>query len=228
MDCSRPIYLAIIMVLSTPLLTNAAVIDEPDFADFMANAAGVSQAIDFESLPVNTLLTNQISGIEFEETTGLDLKISDDTFTTRSGTRYVGDDFGFSNLIDQDSIVEIRFDQARSAVGLWVQYETFNFDNDAELILFDPDSGASASVFDTISIENLDADDDAYFLGLTDDMGLNSISRVQIRTAVGDPGNIAYTFDDLVSFRVAAVPEPGSFALMSMMAGTVLVRRRRR
>ena len=84
---------------------------------------------------------------------------------------------------------------------------------------------ADANTFSTAEAI-LPVADNAYFIGLYDDTGANSISSVTLFESTGN--GIGYSFDDVVSSRVVAIPEPTSLAALSLVAAGLAFRRQRR
>ncbi|TWU48794.1 hypothetical protein Poly51_46980 [Rubripirellula tenax] len=206
---------------------SAAIVPYTDFASFQAAASGVGSTITFEMQTVGDPLV-MVDDVSFFIDDGeLIVRDTNPTFTI-SPTNYVGDDIGFnfSEGIDEFQTVSILFDNGRSAVGLWVQYDGNSFANDGLMSLTDIDDvTGSFAVVDPNSGVAIDTDQ-AFFLGLVETNGTNTIFEVDLLEM--GVGGINYTFDNVVSYQVAAIPEPSTFAVLAVFGGAIVVRQRRR
>ena len=191
--------------------------DESAFAAAIAGLSGV-QTVDFESVPTGTTFASGTGtgGLTFVYAiAGQTLQVSS-TFGTTSGTNYLGLDNPDTAFYLGDSFT-ISFGRSVTAAGLYLIAGNDAEPGDLEL------STASASVFNGTTPVDL-VDGKAYFLGLVDSAGFDSI------TITGVPSGDAFlpfSADDITS-AVTSVPEPGMAA--SMLAGlgllAVLARRR--
>ncbi len=190
---------------------------ESDFAAAISGLSGV-QTVDFESVPTGTTFASGTGtgGLTFVYAiAGQTLQVSS-TFGTTSGTNYLGLDNPDTAFYLGDSFT-IDFGRSVTAAGLYLIAGNDAEPGDLEL------STASASVFNGTTPVDL-VDGKAYFLGLVDSAGFDSI------TIAGVPSGDAFlpfSADDITS-AVSSVPEPGMPA--SMLAGLgllgVLARRR--
>jgi len=212
---------AALLALSTA--SRAAPTGYQSESDFAAAISGLSdvQTVDFESVPTGTTFASGTGtgGLTFiYAIAGQMLQVSS-TFATTSGTHYLGLDNPDTAFYLGDSFT-IAFGRSVTAAGLYLIAGNDAEPGDLEL------STASASVFNgTTPVELVDGK--AYFLGLVDSAGFDSI------TITGVPSGDAFlpfSADDITSAVAAtsAVPEPGMPA--SLLAGLgllgVLARRR--
>ena len=190
---------------------------ESDFAAAISGLSGV-QTVDFESVATGTTFASGTGtgGLTFTyDIPGQTLQVSS-TFGTTSGTQYLGLDNPDTAFYLGDSFT-INFGRSVTAAGLYLIAGNDAEPGDLEL------STASASVFNGSTPVDL-IDGKAYFIGLVDAAGFDSI------TITGVPSGDAFlpfSADDITS-AVSSVPEPGMPA--SMLAGLgllgVLARRR--
>ena len=183
---------------------------ESDFAAAISGLSGV-QTVDFESVPTGTTFASGTGsgGLTFiYAIAGQMLQVSS-TFGTTSGTNYLGLDNPDTAFYLGDSFT-IAFGRSVTAAGLYLIAGNDAEPGDLEL------STASASVFNGTTPVDL-VDGKAYFLGLVDSAGFDSI------TITGVPSGDAFlpfSADDITS-AVTSVPEPGVPA--SMLAGLSLL-----
>ncbi|TWU51209.1 PEP-CTERM sorting domain-containing protein [Rubripirellula reticaptiva] len=203
---------------------DAALVAYSDYAAFVAAATGVQQIETFEGQTAGTALTS-IGDISFASDGGETLFVYDTfpTFTI-SPTNYIGDDFDFEPL-DEVQVISISFGAARSAAGLWVQYDSASIANDGvlELIELNDANGTVAAVAPGSGVA-VDGDQ-AFFIGLVDSAGLETITELELYE--NGTGFISYTFDNVVSYQVVAVPEPSTLMAFAVVGGGFLARRRR-
>lgn len=201
-----------------------------NFDDFVDAAVGVQRIIDFESVAAGTQLSDfgaaddVIPGVEIVDIGGDNLTVlADSPGDTISPDNYVGNDFNFGR-IDAFQEIVISFDDAFSAVGLWVQFDPELATNNGTLQLSNTlgEGSANQSPDFSVPLEN----DTAFFLGLVDSTGTDSLTSVRLTEV--DFGDISYTFDNLTTFSVAAIPEPGSLLLLSIVGGAAAMRRPKR
>ena len=182
-------------------------------SDFAAAIAGMSgaQTVDFESVPSGTTFASGTGtgGLVFTyDIPGYQLQVSS-TFGTTSGTNYLGLDNPDTAFYLGDSFT-IDFGRTVDAAGLYLIAGNDAEPGDLEL------SAASASVFNGTSPLVL-VDGKAYFLGLVDSAGFDSITI----TGVPDGGAfLPFSADDITS-AVTSVPEPAASA--SLLAGLALL-----
>ena len=191
-----------------------------DFAAAIAGLSGV-QTVDFESVPSGTTFASGsgTGGLTFTYAiAGQTLQVSS-TFGTTSGTNYLGLDNPDTAFYLGDSFT-IDFGRSVVAAGLYLIAGNDAQPGDLEL------STASANVFNGSTPVDL-VDGKAYFIGLVDAAGFDSI------TIIGVPSGDAFlpfSADDITSAVAATstVPEPGAAA--SLLAGlgllAILARRR--
>ena len=183
---------------------------ESDFAAAISGLAGV-QTVDFESAATGTTFASGsgTGGLTFTYAiAGQMLQVSS-TFATTSGTNYLGLDNPDTAFYLGDSFT-IDFGRSVNAAGLYLIAGNDAQPGDLEL------STASASVFNGSTAVDL-VDGKAYFIGLVDAAGFDSI------TITGVPSGDAFlpfSADDITS-AVSTVPEPGVPA--SMLAGLGLL-----
>ena len=221
-------FIAVILlgVGSLPVV-NGAIVTYSDYAAFQAAAAGVQSIINFESFAAGDAVTT-VGDVTFSEGFGSTLEIFN-TFPTDtiSPSNYVGNGDAFiGEQFTEDEEVSIAFDAGaeRSAVGVWVQYDPINLLNQGVLGLEDDFSGIQSLVVEGDGML-LDTDT-AFFIGLVDDTGLNSIGSVTLLETSFD--TVRYTFDNVVSYRVTAVPEPGTALALTLFGAGWIVRRSRK
>lgn len=215
---------ALLAMTSASSSVDAALVAYSDYASFVAAATGVQQIETFEGVAAGTELTST-GDISFNSDGGERLFVYDTfpTFTL-SPNNYVGDDFDLEQL-DEVQVISINFGAARSAAGLWVQYDPVAITNDGVLELIElNDGGGTIASVDPASGVAIDTDQ-AFFIGLVDSAGLESITELELYE--NGTGNVSYTFDNVVSFQVVAVPEPSTFLALGVIGGGVLARRRR-
>lgn len=179
---------------------------ESDFAAAIAGLAG-AQTVDFESVPTGTAFASGsgTGGLTFTYAiAGQSLQVSS-TFATTSGTHYLGLDNPDTAFYLGDSFT-IEFGRSVVAAGLYLIAGKDAQPGDLEL------STASATVFNGATPVDL-VDGKAYFVGLVDAAGFDSITITGV--ASGD-AFLPFSADDITS-ATAAVPEPGRLA--SMLAG---------
>lgn len=189
-------------------------------ADFAAAISGLSgaQTVDFESVPTGTTFASGsgTGGLTFTYAiAGQALQVSS-TFATTSGTQYLGLDNTDTAFYLGDSVT-IHFGRSVAAAGLYLIAGNDAQPGDLEL------STASASVFNGATAVDL-VDGKAYFIGLVDAAGFESITISGIPS--GD-AFLPFSADDITS-AVASVPEPGMSALMLAGLGLLGVLARRR
>lgn len=190
---------------------------QSDFAAAISGLSGV-QTVDFESVPSGTTFASGTGtgGLTFSYAiAGQALRVSS-TFATTSGTQYLGLDNPDTAFYLGDSFT-IAFGRAVNAAGLYLIAGNDAQPGDLEL------SMASANVFNGSTAVDL-VDGKAYFIGLVDSAGFDSI------TITGVPSGdafLSFSADDITS-AVTAVAEPGMPALMLAGLGLsgVLARRR--
>ncbi len=183
---------------------------QSDFAAAIASMSGV-QTVDFESVPSGTTFASGTGtgGLVFTyDIPGYQLQVSS-TFGTTSGTNYLGLDNPDTAFYLGDSFT-ISFGRTVDAAGLYLIAGNDAEPGDLEL------STATAGVFNGTTPLTL-VDGKAYFLGLVDSAGFDSITI----TGVPDGGAfLPFSADDITS-AVTSVPEPGAPALL--LAGLALL-----
>ena len=183
---------------------------EADFAAAISGLSGV-QTVDFESVPTGTTFASGTGtgGLTFTYAiAGQALQVSS-TFTTTSGTNYLGLDNPDTAFYLGDSFT-IAFGRTVNAAGLYLIAGNDAQPGDLEL------STASASVFNGATPVDL-FDGKAYFIGLVDAAGFDSITITGVASGDAFP---PFSADDITS-AVSTVPEPGAPA--SMLAGLGLL-----
>ena len=215
---------------------NAAIISTNSYATFIASGVGAQTTNDFDSAASGTILGTQ-NGITFSETTGATLLISDgagdvlsngSVFGVTSGPNFVNMENPAGAIpnsipLTENESITLSFSN-RQAVGLFVYFDRFNIVNDGTISLSDGTATASATSATSPS-EDLPINDTAYFLGLYDDTGANSISNVTLNV---DNGSLRYVFDHTVTFQATAVPEPSTWLLLVGLSLGMVVRQRRK
>ncbi|TWU60552.1 hypothetical protein Poly51_08290 [Rubripirellula tenax] len=220
--CSLVIALAITCVCPS---SNAAVVSFNDYASYQAALGSSAEVVfDFDNFSSGAVLSTfggiTFSGIDNDFFQAVDVQVfeTDAVGDTISGDFYVGREprgifDGFATSLQNDTVT-LSFGSAQKAVGLFVIAP-----NNRGAVLTGGGTAAVAGAADPIGFLN---SNQAFFVGLVDDSGLNSINSV---TLTGNGG--AYYFDNLTT-SVAAVPEPGSFLFCGLaVAGTAILRRRR-
>ncbi|TWT98446.1 PEP-CTERM sorting domain-containing protein [Stieleria varia] len=222
-----------------PMISSAAIVSTSSLTVYGANTSATQQIVDFDSTASGTSL-NALSGITFTETNGDVLMISDaggdalangPTFGINSVSNFVNRENPIGVIpptvtFDETSEVVFDFDQAQNSVGLFVYFDRFNPINAGTIALSTTGGLATVSVGTALEQEDLPVNDTAYFLGLYDDGGNNSISQVRLTTQLGS-GTMRYVFDHVMLGQVSAVPEPSAFILLTLIGGIMAVRRRR-
>ena len=211
------VFAALLALSAACRATSTGYQSESDFAAAIAGLSGV-QTVDFESVATGTTFASGsgTGGLTFTYAiAGQTLQVSS-TFGTTSGTQYLGLDNPDTAFYLGDSFT-INFGRSVAAAGLYLIAGNDAEPGDLEL------STASASVFNGSTPVDL-VDGKAYFIGLVDPAGFDSI------TITGVPSGDAFlpfSADDITS-AVSSVPEPGM--PVSMLAGLgllgVLARRR--
>lgn len=228
-----PLFGTLAMVVSTSGSARAAIVAYNDFAAFSAAAAGTSATITFDSLiPGSTL--SSIGDVDFFLEDMFESLTVLNTFPeTLSAPNYIGDT-GISfpgEQLDEAQAVTILFNNPRSAFGLWVQFDPLLASNDGTLTLQEiNDPFATEANVDRFNGVRLDSDpfgatDEAFFIGLVDSTGMNTLTEFDL--FVSDFGTIGFTFDNVVSYQVIAIPEPSTWAILAMVGGGIVYRRRR-
>ncbi|KAA1260551.1 hypothetical protein LF1_30910 [Rubripirellula obstinata] len=139
---------------------------------------------------------------------------------TISGPNYVGRELlslgvgNFSRTFENE-IITLTFDSPRSAVGLFVIAP-----NNSGVSLTANGQSVNADFEDPIVLAGANQ---AFFIGLIDDSGANSISSATLQ---GGSGGMGYHFDDLTT-SVTAIPEPNSLLAFGVLIVGVSTRRRR-
>ena len=213
------------------LTCQAAILGYDDYAQFQAALGGAAETvIDFDSIGSGVILGTE-SGVTFSATDSnfnpIDLVVYEtdpvmsnfnpDPTDTHSQANYVGRELFFDpapGTTFEDETITFTFDSPRSAVGLFVIAP-----NNNGTILSAGGQTVAANFADPIV---LSGSNQAFFIGLIDDGGANSISSASLQ-GNGD----GYHFDSLTT-SVAAVPEPSSFVALGALIAGVAVRRRRR
>ena len=202
--------LAMLLALSGAGQAATGYQSQSDFAAAIAGMSGV-QTVDFESVPSGTTFASGTGtgGLVFTyDIPGYQLQVSS-TFGTTSGTNYLGLDNPDTAFYLGDSFT-IDFGRSVTAAGLYLIAGNDAEPGDLEL------STATASVFNGTTPLTL-IDGKAYFLGLVDSAGFDSITI----TGVPDGGAfLPFSADDITS-AVTSVPEPAASA--SMLAGLALL-----
>jgi len=197
-------------------------------AAFFTNLTGPSHTLDFEGLPVSTLLPSGsvVGGIAFTYTIpGFTMQIRDD-FGTTSGTHYLGVNSIDGTFLSGDAFT-MTFVSPVTALGLYViGAPGANVAGDFELTAL-----GSGSVFNSSTPDISLTDGDAYFLGIIDPAGFTSADMNGTTTNCDPATGCQYVWnvDDITTAGLASVPEPSSlFLLGSGLAGLTGVARRRR
>lgn len=146
-------------------------------------------------------------------------------FPTTSGSNFLGLDNGDKAFYLGDSLT-INFGRKVNAVGLYLVAGDDAMPGDLEL------STAGGSVLNSSSPLVISPGNNAFFLGLVESDPTLGFTSATVRGIIPQdaPGAfLAFTADDITS-SVAAVPEPGTWALMLAglaMAATGVLRRKR-
>lgn len=224
---------ALALVTSANGSASAAIVAYNDFAAFSAAATGTSATITFDSLIPGATLSS-VGDVDFFLDDMFESLTVLNTFPeTLSAPNYIGDT-GMSfpgEQLDEAQAVTILFNNPRSAVGLWVQFDPQLAGNDGTLTLQEiNDPFATEANVDRFNGTLLDANspgatDEAFFIGLVDNTGMNTLTEFDL--FVSDFGTIGYTFDNVVSYQVIAIPEPSTWAMLAMVGGGIVYRRRR-
>ena len=162
----------------------------------MATSPARATIIDFEGLPSGTMLTNQLAGLTFTNsvvlTAGVSLNELD--FPPHSGTNVINN-FGSGGIT-------INFAIPLASVGGYFTYT-------AQLTLnaFDASNNLLGTIQSSFS-ENIGSSNNPpnEFLSLF-------ATDIRILTITNASSGAPFTFDDL-TFQAAAVPEPGTLALL--------------
>ncbi len=212
---------------------SAAIVAYSDLGSFVAAATGTSTTIDFDSLTSGSLLTTVGDASFFLDDPDNSLIVRDTFPETLSAPNYIGDSGQIvpGEQLDDFQVVTIAFSNAKSAIGLWVQFNPQSLTNTGTLTLQEINdplaTEANVDRFNGVSLDpGFSFADRAYFIGLVDSTGMNTLTEVDL--FVSDFGSIAYTFDNVISFQATAIPEPGSFLALALIGGGVVTYRRRR
>lgn len=213
-------------LLMTASSASAAVIGFTNFADFQNAAIGDASVIDFDAFGGGQTI-GTIGDVTFGSSgAGLAVYITDPDFNiifnpnptdTVSRLNYVGSsNFAFRELTDES--ISLSFGAGRSAVGVFVIAPT---NNGVSLTAGGSTIGAGlADPGFTLTGAN-----NAFFIGLVDTTGANSITSASFGNLIGGTG---YFFDDVVSYQAVAIPEPGSIMALTVLGGFALIRRRKK
>ena len=217
--------LALAGCLAATLPAQAALGSFTSRAAFDAAIAGLAATtVDFEGVAAGTSFASGsgTGGLVFSYAIAgpSTLQVAD-TFGTTSGTNYLGLDNPDTAFYLGDSVT-IDFGRPVQAVGLYVVAGGDVQAGDIELAV------ASGSLVNSAMADRLVSDGQAFWLGLVESDPTLSFSSATLRGVPAGGALLAFTVDDITS-AAAAVPEPGSTALMlaglAVLAGTL--RRRR-
>ena len=233
----RAAWVVLSGILLTPITCQAALTTYTDFGMFVtASSAGTSSEIGFEVSegftigdPLNT--ANPVGDVTFNERAndpGFQLAVFG-TNDTVEGSQYVGLTQLFGDNITDFETIDITFGSARSAIGLFVQYDPANIANNALLRL--SVNGGSTNGVDRVEVDELNSfstlpnGDQAFFIGIVEDSDTNVINSAVLDAGTG---TIGYTFDRFISAQVMAIPEPSSYALLAAIGLVGAMWRKRR
>lgn len=199
---------------------DAAIVAYTDYAAYQSAATGAESIIGFDQLGGGGSVMRE--GDVVFTTTGDGLTVY--TGDTVSPSNYVGNNnFLFREIASER--IDIAFDNPRSAAGIFVVFDNGGSMNTSRSVNLSESGGVVATTFGAVAFEQYAGDGTtAFFLGLVDSTGANSISAVQLQNPAG---NAEYFFDSQTSFiSTTAVPEPGS--LMVFVIATLGWAHRRR
>jgi len=208
----RSTILAWLFILSASLHADADLITYSSRNAFVGAASSSISTVDLEAFPVaNVPSGSPLEGISFTYSLGSVSLSVVNSITTTSGTKSLG-------TTDRDMLLDgdnIQFSFApQTGFGLYIISRDALLDGDLDLTV----NGKTASLLSSASQINLGAGGLAWFLGVQSNDGASFTSATL--TTNGGGGAFNYNLDDFVT--VAAVPEPSSLWLLSVVFGTAL------
>lgn len=221
-----------LLVLSLPALAGVMAPDEmipmdpvqmtfTDSDSFNTALPDGQSLINFDNVDAGTVIPNggQFGGITFGLNSDSDLVVSDN-FLSTSPFNFLGLDDGFSNEFLSGDELTFGFESQVQAFGLFI----VGSPQPDSVLPFDLQlAGGGLSVFNDEPELLLDDGGEAFFLGIVNENGFDSV-RLNSFGDVTDPF-FAFNIDDVTT--VKNVPEPQTLVLMALGFVFLIMRMRR-
>jgi hypothetical protein len=180
----------------------------------LAVVAPASAAVlDFETLADLEVVTNQFSGITFQNTVAFESGVAGGSLNEFSFPPHSGNVV----VVDNGGAITIHFATPMLSVGGF-----FTYNEGLTLRAFDSSSAEVDTAISAFSTNvNLSGNPPNEFLELASALGIVEV------TIIGNVAGASFTLDDLTFEPAQSVPEPATLALLGVGVGFMACRRRK-